>query len=150
MLRAILTDELGRLDAYAREPGRRNAPDEGAAGDRCGRSGPGRGLWRAPRRHRPSRRRPGSLRAARMPPRPRPLSLTKLQACQRLRDDLARNRGVPDIPALRRIADHVTAPRMAADARTAVRDIDHTGVAPIALALLRDECARAGVRIPAR
>ena len=48
-------------------------------------------------------------------------------------------------------ADHVTAaPRMAADARTAVRDIDHTGVAPIALALLRDECARAGVRIPAR
>jgi hypothetical protein len=39
---------------------------------------------------------------------------------------------------------------MAADARTAVRDIDHTGVAPIAVALLRDECARAGVRIPAR
>jgi hypothetical protein len=79
-----------------------------------------------------------------------PLKLTRLQACQQLRDDLARNRGVPDIPALRRIADHVTAPRMAADARTAVRDIDHTGVAPIALALLRDECARAGVRIPAR
>ena len=79
-----------------------------------------------------------------------PLRLTRLQACQQLRDDLARNRGVPDIPALRRIADHVTAPRMAADARTAVRDIDHTGVAPIALALLRDECARAGVRIPAR
>ncbi len=50
---------------------------------------------------------------------------------------------------LRRIADHVSAPRMAAYARTAVRDIDHTGVAPIALALLRDECARAGVRIPA-
>jgi hypothetical protein len=51
---------------------------------------------------------------------------------------------------LRRIADHVTAPRMAADARTAVRDIDHTGAAVIAVALLRDECTRAGVRIPAR
>jgi hypothetical protein len=51
---------------------------------------------------------------------------------------------------LRRIADHVSAPRMAAYARTAVRDIDHTGVAPIALALLRDECARAGVGIPRR
>ena len=51
---------------------------------------------------------------------------------------------------LRRIADHVSAPRMAAYARTAVRDIDHTGVAPIPLALFRDECARAGVRIPRR
>lgn len=79
-----------------------------------------------------------------------PVKLTRLRACQQLRDDLARNRGVAGIPALRRIADHVTAPRMAADARTAVRDIDHTGAAPIALALLRDECARAGVRIPAR
>ncbi|HEY2304262.1 MAG TPA: hypothetical protein VGI05_00105 [Streptosporangiaceae bacterium] len=79
-----------------------------------------------------------------------PVNLTRLQACQQLRDDLTRNQGVPDIPMLRRIADHVTAPRMAADARTAVRDIDHTGVAQIALALLRDECARAGVRIPAR
>ena len=80
-----------------------------------------------------------------------PFTLTRPQACRQLRDDLARNQGVPDIPALRRIADHVTAaPRMAADARTAVRDIDHTGVAPIALALLRDECHRAGVRIPAR
>ena len=80
-----------------------------------------------------------------------PFTLTRPQACRQLRDDLARNQGVPDIPALRRIADHVTAaPRMAADARTAVRDIDHTGVAPIALALLRDECNRAGVRIPAR
>ena len=59
------------------------------------------------------------------------------------------NQGVPDIPTLRRIADHVTAPRMAADARTAVRDIDHTGGAAIALGLLRDECARAGVPIPA-
>jgi hypothetical protein len=80
-----------------------------------------------------------------------PFTLTRSQACRQLRDDLARNQGVPDIPALRRIADHVAAaPRMAADARTAVRDIDHTGAAAIALALLRDECTRAGVRIPAR
>lgn len=79
-----------------------------------------------------------------------PFSLTRLQACRELRDDLARNTGLPDIPMLRRIADHVSAPRMAAYARTAVRDIGHTGVAPIALALLRDECARAGVRIPRR
>jgi hypothetical protein len=79
-----------------------------------------------------------------------PVSLTRRQACQQLRDDLARNQGAPDIPMLRRIADHVTAPRMAADARTAVRDIDHTGAAVIAVALLRDECTRAGVRIPAR
>jgi hypothetical protein len=79
-----------------------------------------------------------------------PFSLTRFEACRELRDDLARNGGVPDIPTLRRIADHVGAPRMAAYARTAVRDIDHTGVAPIPLALFRDECARAGVRIPAR
>jgi hypothetical protein len=79
-----------------------------------------------------------------------PSKLTSFQACQRLLHDLARNRGVPDIPTLRRIADHVTAPRMAADARTAVRDIDHTGVAPVALTLLRADCAQAGVRIPAR
>jgi hypothetical protein len=77
-------------------------------------------------------------------------NLTRFQACQRLLGDLARHRGVPDIPTLRRIADHVTAPRMAADARTAVRDIDHTGVAPVALSLLRADCAQAGVRIPAR
>jgi len=79
-----------------------------------------------------------------------PFSLARREACRELRDDLARNQGVPDIPMLRRIADHVSAPRMAAYARTAVRDIDHTGVAPIPLALFRDECARAGVRIPAR
>jgi hypothetical protein len=78
-----------------------------------------------------------------------PFTLTAFQACQQLLSDLARNRGVPDIPTLRRIADHVIAPRLAADARTAVRDIDHTGVAPLAIGLLRDECARAGVRIPA-
>jgi hypothetical protein len=38
---------------------------------------------------------------------------------------------------------------MAGDARTAVRDIDHTGGAPVAFALLRDDCAHVGVRIPA-
>lgn len=79
---------------------------------------------------------------------PAPLTLTSFAACRQLRDDLTRNQGVPDIATLRRIADHVTAPRLAADARTAVRDIDHTGIAPIALRLLRDECARAGVPIP--
>lgn len=76
--------------------------------------------------------------------------LTNVDACWQLRGSLARNQGVPDIPTLRLIADHVTAPRMAAEARTAVRDIDHTGVAPLALALLRDDCARAGVQIPPR
>jgi hypothetical protein len=79
-----------------------------------------------------------------------PFSLTRREACRELRDDLARNQDVPDVPMLRRIADHVSAPRMASYARTAVRDIGHTGVAPIPLALLRDECARAGVRIPRR
>ena len=81
---------------------------------------------------------------------PSPYTLTSFQACQQLRDDLNRHQGVPDIPTLRRIADHVTAPRLAAYARTAVRDIDHTGIAPIALSLLRDECARDGVPIPLR
>jgi hypothetical protein len=76
--------------------------------------------------------------------------LTKVEACQQLRGSLSRNQGVPDIPTLRLIADYVTAPRMAAEARTAVRDIYHTGVAPLALALLRDRCARAGVYIPPR
>jgi hypothetical protein len=89
--------------------------------------------------------RPAAHHAVATPP---PFTLTSVQACRQLRDDLARHRGVPDIPTLRRIADHVTAPRLAAYARTAVRDIDHTGIAPIALSLLRDECARAGVRIP--
>jgi hypothetical protein len=79
-----------------------------------------------------------------------PFTLSRLEACRELRDDLARHQGVPDIPVLRRIADHVSAPRMAAYARTAVKDIEHTGVAPIPLTLLRDECARAGVRIPGR
>jgi hypothetical protein len=77
------------------------------------------------------------------------ITLTKFRACRQLLDDVTRHRGVPDVPALRRIADHVTDPRMAGDARTAVRDIGHTGTAPVAFALLRDDCARAGVRIPA-
>jgi hypothetical protein len=79
---------------------------------------------------------------------PAPARLTTLQACQRLQRDLARSRSVADIAALRSIADYVTAPRLAADARTAIRDMDHTGMAPVALSLLRDDCAQAGVQIP--
>src|SRR5487761_1182988 len=78
-----------------------------------------------------------------------PVKLTGRQACERLLADATRNRGVPDIPALRDIADHVTTPHLAADARTAVRDMGHTGVAPLALTLLRADCAQAGVKIPA-
>jgi hypothetical protein len=74
--------------------------------------------------------------------------LSKPQACQHLLADITRHQGIPSIPTLRRIADHVTEPRMAADARSAVKDIGHTGIAPIPLALLRDDCHRAGVRIP--
>jgi len=74
--------------------------------------------------------------------------LSNVDACQQLLGSLSRHQGVPDILTLRVIADHVTAPRMAAEARNAVRDIDHTGVAPLPIALLRDDCARAGVRIP--
>ena len=74
--------------------------------------------------------------------------LSKPQACLHLLDDIIRHQGIPSIPTLRRIADHVTEPRMAADARTAVKDIGHTGIAPVPLALLRDDCRRAGVRIP--
>jgi hypothetical protein len=76
--------------------------------------------------------------------------LSNVAACEQLRGSLSLNQGAPDIVTLRIIADHVTAPRMAAEARSAVRDIDHTGVAPLPLALLRDDCARAGVRIPGR
>jgi hypothetical protein len=88
------------------------------------------------------------------PHTPQPVSsaasgpLSKPQACQHLLDDIIRHQGIPSIPTLRRIADHVTEPRMAADARAAVKDIGHTGIAPIPLALLRDDCRRAGVRIP--
>jgi uncharacterized lipoprotein YajG len=100
----------------------------------------------------PAPRTPQPPSRASQPARPQvtdPVSLTRDQACQQLRADLTRNQDVPDIPTLRLIADHVTVPRMAADARTAVRDIDHTGIAPLALGLLRDDCARAGVPIPA-
>lgn len=76
--------------------------------------------------------------------------LTNVEACQQLRGSLTRNQGVPDLLTLRIIADHVTAPRMAAEARNAVRDIDHIGVAPLPMALLRDDCAQAGVQIPGR
>jgi hypothetical protein len=81
-------------------------------------------------------------------PAPALSKITNVEACLQLRGSLSRNRGVPDILTLRIIADHVTAPRMAAEARSAVRDIDHTGVAAIPLALLRDDCARVGVRMP--
>lgn len=76
------------------------------------------------------------------------VKVTGHRACEQLLADITRHRGVPDIPTLRQIADHVTAPRLAADARTAVRDIDHTGTAPFAFTLLRADCAQAGVRIP--
>lgn len=76
------------------------------------------------------------------------VTLGKAEACRRLLENVRRNQGIPDVRALRDIADHVTAPRLAADARTAVRDIGHTGIAPVAFALLRDDCARAGVHIP--
>ncbi len=74
--------------------------------------------------------------------------LTKVQACQLLLADVTRYHGRSAVPGLRRIADHAADTRMAGDARTAVRDLDHTGGAAVALALLRDDCAHAGVRIP--
>jgi len=77
------------------------------------------------------------------------VKLTGPQACEQLLADVTRNHGIPHTRTLRYIADHVTVPRLAADARTAVRDIGHTGTAPVALSLLRDDCARAGVTIPA-
>jgi hypothetical protein len=83
-------------------------------------------------------------------PTPALSKLSNIDACQQLRGSLTRNQGIPDLLTLRIIADHVTEPRMAAEARNAVRDIDHTGVAPIPIALLRDDCARAGVQIPGR
>jgi hypothetical protein len=92
---------------------------------------------------------PAAPQAHKRPTAPASGRLTRLRACLQLRDDVARNGGKPDIPTLRRIADNVIAPRMAADARTAVRDIGHTGIAPVALVLLRADCAQAGVRIPA-
>src|SRR5262245_20532114 len=83
-------------------------------------------------------------------PAPALSKLSKVEACEQLRGSLSRNQGAADITTLRIIADHVTEPRMAAEARTAVRDIDHTGVATLALALLGDRCARAGVQIRGR
>lgn len=79
---------------------------------------------------------------------PAPIKLTRLQACERLLEEVTRHRGASHVPALRQIADHVTDPRLAADARTAVRDIGHTGIAPVAFTLLRADCAQAGVSIP--
>jgi hypothetical protein len=91
--------------------------------------------------HRHSPAQPGAATAA--------AQLTKFQACRQLLAVVTHQHGRSTVPGLRRIADHVTDTRMAGDARTAVRDIDHTGGAPVAFALLRDDCAHAGVRIPA-
>ncbi len=78
-----------------------------------------------------------------------PGHLTRRQACQRLRADVTRNGRTADVSALRYIADRVTTiPDLARDARDAVKDIAHTGIAPIPLALLKDDCAKAGVHIP--
>jgi hypothetical protein len=75
--------------------------------------------------------------------------LTRRQACLRLRADITRNGGTADVPALSFIADRVTTiPDLARDARDAVKDIAHTGIAPIPLALLKDDCAKAGVDLP--
>jgi hypothetical protein len=99
--------------------------------------------------HEPSATQPPSTPAA-PPSTPAAAGrLTKVQACQLLLADVTRYDGRARVPGLRQIADHVTDPRMAGDARTAVRDIDHTGGAAVALALLRDDCAHTGVRIPA-
>jgi hypothetical protein len=83
-------------------------------------------------------------------PTPALSTLTSVEACLQLRGSFVRNEGIPDILTLRVIADHVTEPRMAAEARNAVRDIDHTGAAALPVALLRDDCARVGVRMPSR
>jgi hypothetical protein len=75
--------------------------------------------------------------------------LTRLQACQRLQARITRNQVKPDLPTLHYIADHVTStPRLARDARDAVKDITHTGIAPIPFLLLKDDCAKVGVDIP--
>jgi hypothetical protein len=80
---------------------------------------------------------------------PAAVPLTKTRACRQLQAVVTSHHGRSAVPGLRHIADHVTDVRMAGDARTAVRDIDHTGAAPVAFALLRDDCAHVGVRIPA-
>jgi hypothetical protein len=71
------------------------------------------------------------------------------QACQRLLADMSRNGGQADIDTLAFIGGHSTAPRMAAVARLAAQDLAHTGHAAIALEMLRRECAKAGISIPA-
>jgi hypothetical protein len=74
--------------------------------------------------------------------------LTTLQACQRLQAHITRNQVRADLPILHYIADHVTATtRLARDARDAVKDITHTGIAPIPFLLLKDDCTKVGVDI---
>lgn len=99
--------------------------------------------------HQPSPAQPHSTPATPPSTASAAVRLTKLQACRVLLADVTRYDGRAEVPGLRRIADHVTDARMAGDARTAVRDLDHTGGAAVAFALLRDDCAHAGVRIPA-
>lgn len=98
--------------------------------------------------HQPSPAQPPGTPAAQPSTSSAAARLTKVQACRLLLDDVTRHDGRARVPGLRQIADHVTDPRMAGDTRTAVRDIDHTGGAAVAFALLRDDCAHAGVRIP--
>lgn len=98
--------------------------------------------------HQPSPAQPPGTPAAQPSTSSAAARLTKVQACRLLLDDVTRYDGRARVPGLRQIADHVTDPRMAGDTRTAVRDIDHTGGAAVAFALLRDDCAHAGVRIP--
>jgi len=102
----------------------------------------------APQRSHAPAHRGGPAPARQDGPAPALDKLTSVEACLQLRGSLSRNQGVPDLLTLRIIADHVTAPRMAAEARNAVRDIDHTGVAAIPIALLRYDCAQAGVQMP--
>src|SRR5260370_18153527 len=77
-----------------------------------------------------------------------PVKLSRLQACGRLLADVTRNHGIPAIPTLRHIADPFTVPRLAPDARPAVRALVHTAIPPVPLILLRPACAQAGVTIP--
>jgi hypothetical protein len=78
----------------------------------------------------------------------RPAPIGALAACRLLRADAAGRAGHrPDNRTLRLIADRTTAPRLAADARTAIQDIGHGSSPDIAFALLHDECARVGITI---
>ena len=79
----------------------------------------------------------------------RPAPIGARATCRLLRADAAGRAGhQPDNRTLRLIADRAAAPRLAADARTAIQDLDHGSSPDIALALLRAECARAGITIP--